>query len=82
MEAKLIKTEADHDRALAHIETLFDARPGTPEGEALDLWVTLVELYEEQAFPIPAPDLLAPPLGDAPKPWFNQTNSDCNKGSP
>jgi HTH-type transcriptional regulator/antitoxin HigA len=58
MEPKLIKTEAEHARALAHIDTLFDARPGTPDGDALDLWVTLVELYEEQAFPIPAPDPL------------------------
>jgi HTH-type transcriptional regulator/antitoxin HigA len=58
MEPKPIKTEADHARALAHIESLFGAKPGTPEDDALDLWVTLIELYEEQAFPIPAPDPL------------------------
>jgi HTH-type transcriptional regulator/antitoxin HigA len=81
MESKLIKTEADHARALAHIESHFDAKPGTPEGDALDLWVTLVELYEEQTFPIPAPDPLTPPLSDSPETWFNPTHSNRIEGT-
>jgi HTH-type transcriptional regulator/antitoxin HigA len=56
MKPKVIKTEADHRAALARIEALFDAQPGTPEGDELELLITLVELYEEQAHPIDLPD--------------------------
>ena len=55
MKPKLIKTEADHAAALARIEELFSAKPGTPEGDELDLLVTLVELYEEKHFPMDLP---------------------------
>lgn len=59
MQPRLIKTEADHAEALARIEELFTAAPGTPEGDELDLLVTLVELYEEKAYPIGMPDPVA-----------------------
>lgn len=55
MKPKLIKTEADYQAALARIEAIFDAKPGTPEGDELDLLSTLIELYEEKAFPIGLP---------------------------
>lgn len=55
MKAKLIKNEADYEAALARIGTIFDAKPGTPDGDELDLLVTLVELYEGKAFPIGLP---------------------------
>lgn len=55
MQTKLIKTDADYQSALTRIETLFDAKPGTPEGDELDLLATLVELYEKQTFPIGLP---------------------------
>lgn len=51
---KIIKTEADYDRALDRIDALMDADPGTPEGDELELLVTLVELYEKVAHPISA----------------------------
>ena len=38
-----IKTEADYEDALRKIELLFEAEPGTAEGDALDILVTLVE---------------------------------------
>jgi HTH-type transcriptional regulator/antitoxin HigA len=53
---KVIKTEADYQAALSSIESRFDAKPGTPEGEELELLAILVELYEKQAFPIGLPD--------------------------
>ncbi|MDX2109160.1 MAG: hypothetical protein SFY80_02855 [Verrucomicrobiota bacterium] len=56
MTPKLIKTESDNQAALARIETLFDAKPGTPQGDELDLLITLVELYEAKAYPIDLPD--------------------------
>jgi HTH-type transcriptional regulator / antitoxin HigA len=55
MKPKLIKTKADYEAALARIEEIFDAKPGTAAGDELDLLVTLVELYEEKAFPIGLP---------------------------
>ena len=55
-EIKPIKTEADYDAALAEIATLMDAEPGTPEGDRLDVLVTLVEAYEAKRWPIDPPD--------------------------
>ena len=54
--SKLLKTEKDYDEALKRIEQLFDAEEGTPEAEELELLSTLVELYENEHFPIEAPD--------------------------
>jgi len=48
MQAKIIKTEPEYDQALARIDKLMDACPETPEGDELELLVTLVELYEAQ----------------------------------
>jgi len=56
MKPKVIRTEEDHKTALARIEALMDADAGTPEGEELDLWVTLVHSYEEKVYPIGLPD--------------------------
>ena len=53
---KLIKTEADYEKALKRIDQIFDAEPGTPEADELELLVALVELYENEHFPIEAPD--------------------------
>jgi HTH-type transcriptional regulator/antitoxin HigA len=54
-----IKTEADYDAALVEIATLMDAEPDTPEGDRLDVLVTLVEAYEERHWRIEPPDPIA-----------------------
>lgn len=46
-----IRTESDYDAVLAHIDTLMDAEFGTPEGDELDVLVTLVEAYEAKHYP-------------------------------
>ena len=56
MEIRPIKTEADYQAALEEIERLFDAAPNTPEGDRLEVLVTLVEAYEEKHYAIPLPD--------------------------
>lgn len=56
MEIKPIRTKADHRAALKEIEALMSARPGTPEGERLDVLATLVEAYEKKHFPMELPD--------------------------
>jgi HTH-type transcriptional regulator/antitoxin HigA len=52
---RLIKTPEDCEAALAHAEALMDAEPGTADGDELELWATLIELYEDKAFPIGLP---------------------------
>ena len=56
MEIKPIKTKADYRAALKEIETLMPARAGTPEGERLDVLVTLVEAYEKKHYHFDLPD--------------------------
>ena len=59
MDIKPIKTEQDHQFALAEIDRLFDAEPGTPAGDRLDVLVTLVEAYESHHYALPLPDPVA-----------------------
>ena len=56
MNIRPIKTEEDYEEALAQIDALFDAVPETPEGDQLEILVTLVEAYEDEHYAIPAPD--------------------------
>ncbi|MHB0965481.1 MAG: helix-turn-helix domain-containing protein [Bellilinea sp.] len=56
MEIKPIRSEADYQTALKEIEILIESQPGTPEGDRMDVLVTLVEAYEAKHFPIPEPD--------------------------
>ena len=56
MDIKPIRNEVDYQAALREIENLIEAQPGTPEGDRLDVLVTLVEAYEARHFPIPEPD--------------------------
>lgn len=56
MNIKPIKTSADYEAALKEIERLFEAEPGTPQGDRLEVLTTLVEAYEDKHFAIPAPD--------------------------
>ena len=59
MELCPIKTESDYHNALKEIERLFDAQPNSPEFDRLDILTTLVEVYEQQHYPIEAPDPIA-----------------------
>ena len=54
-----IRTEADHEAALARIDALMDAEPGTSEGEELDVLTDLVEHYEEKHVPMGFPSAVA-----------------------
>lgn len=56
MDIKPIKTKADYRAALKDIEGLMTAHANTPEGERLDVLVTLVEAYERKHFPMELPD--------------------------
>jgi len=56
MNIRPIRTARDHRAALKEIETLMNARRNSPEGEHLDVLVTLVESYERRKFPLDLPD--------------------------
>jgi HTH-type transcriptional regulator/antitoxin HigA len=56
VDIKPIKTEADYRAALAEVESLMGAAPDTPEGERLDVLVTLIEAYERKHYPMELPD--------------------------
>ena len=52
---KPIRSEQDHAAALARIELLMDAEPGTSEADELDVLADLVEHYEKKRFPMAKP---------------------------
>ncbi len=56
MEHKVIKTEDEYNQALKRLELIFDAEPGTAEGDELDLLSLLIESYENIHYPIELPD--------------------------
>ena len=56
MQIRPIRTERDHDAAVARIEKLMGARPGSVEGDELDVLATLVDAYERKHHAIDAPD--------------------------
>ena len=59
MKPKVLKSEAEYAEALAKVESLMEARPGSAKEEELELWSLLVERYEAQHFPIGIPDPVA-----------------------
>jgi HTH-type transcriptional regulator/antitoxin HigA len=59
MQIHPIRTEADHDSAVARISELMGAKPDTAEGEELDILATLVDAYEAKHHAIDVPDPIA-----------------------
>jgi HTH-type transcriptional regulator/antitoxin HigA len=55
MNIKPIHTEQDHQEALERLSEIFDARPGTPEGDELEILGIMIDDYETRTFPIEAP---------------------------
>lgn len=56
MALKIIKTEEDYDKAIERLELIFDAEPGTQEGDEMELLSLLITKYEDEHYPIPKPD--------------------------
>lgn len=55
MQIQPIHSETDHQKALERIEEIFDAKPGSAEGDELEILGILVDEYEKKNFPIEAP---------------------------
>ena len=56
MDIKPIRSKRDYEAALKQIERLMGAKRNSPEGDRLDVLVTLVEAYEARHFPLELPD--------------------------
>jgi HTH-type transcriptional regulator/antitoxin HigA len=56
MNIKPIKTKKDYQSALARLEVIFDAKPGSKQGDELEILSILIEKYENDHFPIDMPD--------------------------
>lgn len=55
---KPIRNEADYEAALAAVSPLFDnePEPGSAAGDFLEVMILLIEKYEQEHYPIEAPD--------------------------
>lgn len=58
MDTKVIRTEQQHLAYVDEIQTLIAKmpEPGTPDSDRLELLTVLVEAYENQKYPVEAPD--------------------------
>ena len=59
MEIVPINTDRDYRCTLKEIEGLMTAERDTPEGDRLDVLVTLIEAWEARNFPLDLPDPIA-----------------------
>jgi HTH-type transcriptional regulator/antitoxin HigA len=51
-----IHSDIDHEAAITRITALWDAQPGTPEHDELEVLAVLVAAYEERRWPVLPPD--------------------------
>jgi antitoxin component HigA of HigAB toxin-antitoxin module len=58
---RTLRSQADHETALAEYERYFDDEPeaGTAEGDRFELLGLVIAKYEEEHFPIAPPDPVA-----------------------
>jgi HTH-type transcriptional regulator / antitoxin HigA len=56
MKVKPIKTKKDYALAMQRLEKIFDAKPGSPEGDELEILAILIEKYEDDHYRIDFPD--------------------------
>lgn len=56
MTIKPIKSKKDYQAALNRLEQIFDAKPGSKDGDELEILGILIEKYEQDRYPIDFPD--------------------------
>ncbi len=56
MTIKPIKSKKDYQAALTRLEQIFDAKPGTKDGDELEILGILIEKYEQDRYAIDYPD--------------------------
>lgn len=55
MPIKPIRTATEHEAALARLDVIFDAVPGTPAGDEAEVLATLIQRYEDKNYPMDLP---------------------------
>ncbi|RLJ73759.1 helix-turn-helix domain-containing protein [Pedobacter alluvionis] len=58
MNWKILKSEADYNRASMRLMEIFHATPNTPEGDELELLLVLVKDFDEKHYQLPELDAL------------------------
>ncbi len=56
MNIKPIRNDEDLQWAFQQLELVFQARENTPEADEMEIWVTLIEAYENKHYAIAPPD--------------------------
>lgn len=56
MERRPIRADADYRAALREVENLWEAEPGTPEYDLVEVLIALIEACEAQHHPVPLSD--------------------------
>ena len=56
MTVRPIKTKKDYQNAMTRLEVIFDAKPGTTQGDELEVLGILIANYEQVNYPIGFPD--------------------------
>jgi len=56
MTLRPIKTKKDYQLALDRLEIIFDAKPGSPQGDELEILGILIDKYEQEHYSIDFPD--------------------------
>lgn len=74
MDVLIIKNEKQYQAYLKRMNEIFNAKEGTPESDELDMLALVLEKYEEEHYPIDAPDPI-----EAIKFMMEQTGMDDKK---
>ncbi len=58
MTLKIINTKKEYESYLEWVDKMFDkkVKPGTAEGDKLQVALLLIKQYEDEHYPIPSPD--------------------------
>jgi HTH-type transcriptional regulator/antitoxin HigA len=61
MKLRPLKTEQQYDELLQWLDEQFDLQipPDSPQGEDVQMALLLVKAYEDEHYPVPAPDPIA-----------------------
>lgn len=56
MTVKPVRNDDELKAAFQRLEAIFQAEPETPEADEMEVWVTLIEAYENKHYAITPPD--------------------------
>ena len=56
MTLRPIKTKKEYENALVRLEDIFDSKPGSSQGDELEILGILIDKYERERYPIDFPD--------------------------